>query len=119
MRDFTVEEGRVFDEGLQAERTSLSWERTALTLAANAALLTHVGTEEGAGWVRILGFVFMGLVALVFLFSRSRYVRRDAAMRGREPYPRHQLMLGVGIGAMVSSAAILVVAIIHAVRTLT
>lgn len=42
--------GPVLDSGLQPERTRLSWSRTTLAVAANAALLTHHGFTSDSWW---------------------------------------------------------------------
>lgn len=99
---------RVVDEGLQGERTSLAWERTALALAANAALLARAG-GEGVPVARVVAFVVLGLAGVGFVVARSRYVRRDAALRGRGRSPGHGLLLAVGMLTVTLSLAILVV----------
>jgi uncharacterized membrane protein YidH (DUF202 family) len=97
----------VWDRGLQPERTSLAWERTALGLAANAALLLRAGAQ-GAPFARVLGAVTLGVAGAVFLASRTRYVRRDAALRGRGRAPGGRLVLAVGVTTVALSLGALV-----------
>lgn len=98
--------GEVFDEGLQAERTSLAWERTALGLAANAALLARAG-GEGVPTARVVAFVLLGLAGGGLVLARSRYLRRDAALRGGAADPGHAPLLAVGAVVVTASVAIL------------
>lgn len=101
---------RVADDGMQAERTSLAWERTALAIAANAALLARAG-GAGVPEARPLAFVGLGLAGVGFVVARTRYVRRDAALRGRGRTPGHRLLLTVGVVAVALSLAVLVVVV--------
>jgi uncharacterized membrane protein YidH (DUF202 family) len=103
----------VWDEGLQGERTSLAWERTALAVAANAALLLRAGTQ-GVPAARYLGGIALGLAGAVFVAARTRYVRRDAALRGAGPAPGHRLLLGVGVAAVVLSVGVLAAVVVLA-----
>lgn len=69
----------VVDPGAQAERTRLSWNRTGLALAVNAALLVHTASGSLA---RHLPAAAMLLVALAcFLLADRRYRRITAAVR--------------------------------------
>jgi uncharacterized membrane protein YidH (DUF202 family) len=103
----------VFDEGMQAERTSLAWERTALGLAANAALLARAA-GEGVPVARIVAFVVLGLAGIGFVLARSRYVRRDASLRGQTSGPGHGPLLLVGAVVVALSVTILVVVVVLA-----
>lgn len=101
---------RVVDEGLQGERTSLAWERTALALAANAALLARAG-GEGVPAARVVAFVVLALAALGFIAARTRYVRRDDALRGAGKAPGHRTLLTLGVTAVVVSVTVLAVVV--------
>ena len=64
--------------GLQAERTALSWRRTALTAGAVAALLLHRAAQSG--WVHsvpaVVAIVVM-IIAIGCAHYRGRSLRRS------------------------------------------
>ena len=69
-----ITEDRVFDAGLQLERTALAWQRTLLSLAAGSvaagrALEPVLG--PGALAVAALG---VGTTVVMFFIARRRYV---------------------------------------------
>lgn len=71
--------GSVLSAGAQAERTRLSWNRTALAIAVNAALLMHA---SGTSPVRQLAAFAMLLAATgCFVFADRRYRQINAAVR--------------------------------------
>lgn len=73
----------ILDPGAQAERTRLSWNRTGLALAVNAALLVHAGPGSLA---RHAPALLMLLVALgCFLFAGRRYRQINDAVPARHP----------------------------------
>jgi hypothetical protein len=73
----------IVDPGGQAERTRLSWNRTGLALAVNAALLLHSRVGSTLTQVPML---LMLLAALgCFLFANRRYRTVSAAVRNQTP----------------------------------
>jgi uncharacterized membrane protein YidH (DUF202 family) len=65
--------------GLQAERTRLAWDRTALSFATYGALLLHSGHIPG------IVVILSGFAVLVA--GRRRYRRLIARLRRGEPLP--------------------------------
>ena len=70
------------DEGLQAERTAMAWQRTALGLGGVSALLLH---DTGGRLLATLpGLVGLGVATLLLVLTEVRYeqtVRRVASGR--------------------------------------
>ncbi|MEX1163402.1 MAG: DUF202 domain-containing protein [Nitriliruptor sp.] len=100
---------RVFDEGLQAERTSLAWDRTALTVAGVGALLARAGGTV-LPWAWYVAGAAFAVAAAGLLLGRSRYLHRDASLRGDRTAPGPALIAAAGVtGVAVSLAAVAVV----------
>lgn len=85
------------DSGLQAERTALAWQRTALTVGAVSALLLHAASGPVTAAPGLLGLA----VALALLLQAElRYVRTvRRAADGRAP--SHPRLLGAAALAAV------------------
>ncbi|WP_233563810.1 DUF202 domain-containing protein [Cryobacterium tepidiphilum] len=67
--------GRVFDAGLQPERTFLAWQRTILALGvASAAGIRYVAEEAGVVAV-VAGIVGLGLAIAAYFGAKVRYRR--------------------------------------------
>ncbi|MEX1178888.1 MAG: DUF202 domain-containing protein [Nitriliruptor sp.] len=101
---------RTFDEGLQAERTSLAWDRTALTIGGVGALLARAGGTS-LPWAWPVAVAAFALAAALLLLARSRYVHRDASLRGEHAAPTHALIAVAGTAGVVISVASLAVVI--------
>lgn len=72
----------VAEDGLQPERTRLSWSRTALSLGAVGALIVH--TEDSATTSGV-GVVLIFLAAMLYLAGVVRY--RGLVREVRQPRP--------------------------------
>jgi uncharacterized membrane protein YidH (DUF202 family) len=75
-----TEGGRLFDPGLQPERTALAWRRTGLAVAVGAIAGTRVLVSAlGVGAV-VVGLLGLTLAALLVLGSTRRARRAEAAL---------------------------------------
>lgn len=73
---------RARDLGLQPERTSLAWRRTALSLAFNAILFVRAGLQERHAGLLAAG---VGLCAGAALIARMSAQREAVLRRGFRP----------------------------------
>jgi len=71
---------RVFDPGLQPERTALAWRRTALALTGGSVVIMRIlpGVVGAVGFV--LGFAGLTLALVVLVGSHRRYRRQHRAL---------------------------------------
>lgn len=100
----------MLDVGAQAERTRLSWNRTALAIAVNAALLIHM---SGGSPPRQLAAMAMLAVAVgCFVFADRRYRQINAAVRAGRP-------VAVSAHSTVTALLVLVPAVIGLSAVLT
>jgi uncharacterized protein DUF202 len=75
-----TDRGRLFDPGLQPERTALAWRRTGLAVAVGAIAGTRVLVPVlGAGAV-VVGLLGFALAALLVLGSTRRARRTQVAL---------------------------------------
>lgn len=65
--------GQNRDAGLQPERTSLAWQRSALALGIGSAFGIRIFAEAWGIWAVAAGCIGLGLAGLVFVVSRDRY----------------------------------------------
>jgi uncharacterized membrane protein YidH (DUF202 family) len=99
---------RVFDVGLQHERTALAWDRTGLSLLVVGALTLRSGGPPYDDLLHVPGYAAMLVGAVLLWAGGRRYRRREADLRrGASPVQPHLVRL-TGIVAMVVSVAALV-----------
>jgi len=66
------------DAGLSSQRTSLSWQRTALSLVVASAAIGRISAPR-TGWIAIVFSAAAALLALLMVAeSRWRYTRRHS-----------------------------------------
>lgn len=94
--------------GLQAERTSIAWQRTALTLTAFSALMLHAANSQRLG--QVPGALGVGVSLWLLLATERRYSSSVRQARdGHSPVaPRMILALTLAVvGLSVASFGVL------------
>jgi uncharacterized membrane protein YidH (DUF202 family) len=104
--------GRVFDVGLQHERTALAWDRTGLSLLVVGVLTLRSGGPPFDDVLHAPGYLAMTVGAGLLWAGGRRYRRRELALRhGASPvHPR--LVFLTGIAALAVSVAALLLILI-------
>jgi uncharacterized membrane protein YidH (DUF202 family) len=99
---------RVFDVGLQHERTALAWDRTGLSLLVVGALTLRSGGPPFDDVLHAPGYVAMAVGAWLLWAGGRRYRRREAALRRGETPVRPHLVVLTGVAAVAVSLTALV-----------
>jgi len=103
----------VWDAGLQPERTSLAWQRTALAFfGLGLAVPKLAWTALGAWSILPAGVVVVGALAL-FVVGQRRYRRTHDALTGDSGY-RHDgrlPLLATLVGILLAVVALILVAV--------
>ena len=81
----TADPKRVFDPGLQPERTALAWRRTALALAGGSVVIMRILPSVIGVAALVLGFAGLALALIVLFGSHRRYRRQHRALTSAEP----------------------------------
>jgi uncharacterized membrane protein YidH (DUF202 family) len=82
------------DAGLQAERTSLAWSRTALTASVAALLVTRGGVVTHQSALTIVGVLLLGVAVATLVAARRRHAVIERALAaGRSPVNRRAMLM--------------------------
>lgn len=80
---------RVYEHAGQLERTSLSWSRTLLAIAANGALLLHMAPSPRS-WLAVAGAAVLAVTLVAWIVTGRTYRllrgRPATALLARGPY---------------------------------
>jgi uncharacterized membrane protein YidH (DUF202 family) len=102
---------RLFDPGLQLERTHLAWTRTALALGVNAALIVKLGASTAAPPAAYaLGGVLAVLAVAAFAWGEASYGHRRRALLAGRPAARAAALRALWAGSLAAGAGAIVLA---------
>lgn len=93
---------KIRDPGLQAERTALAWNRTALALLVNALLSLRIGWGRENAWVTLLAVAL--LAASGFLVAQGAWRRRVLLSVRPQIAPTHWAVAFTAALAVATSA---------------
>lgn len=96
---------RVFDRGLQHERTALAWDRTGLSLLVVAALLLRSGGPPYGNVVHAPGYLGLSVGAVLLWAGGRRYRRREVALRQGASVVQPGLVVLAAMAALTMSVA--------------
>lgn len=108
---------RLFDAGLQPERTELAWRRTALALAAGSLISLRLlpAVFGGIAWITpgIVGVLASGVI---WLAVRRRFARVNAVLLEHvdAPLPDGRLLLAAAVFVLAGGIAGLALAVVVA-----
>ncbi len=94
----------VADVGLQSERTSIAWQRTALTLTAFSALMLHAANSQRLG--QIPGAIGIAVALWLLLATERRYSASVRRVReGVSPVAAPRMILALTLAVVGLSGA--------------
>lgn len=108
--------GQVFDPKLQHERTSLAWERTAISGLVVGVLMTRVGaaTHLLLGAIGVLQVCF---AAGLLVWTGRHYEDLHGVLRAGETPTRPAAARAVGLATTLAIGIALLLAVLYVVRS--
>ena len=105
----------VFDAGLQHERTSLAWERTAIATMVAGLVLSRFAATEGFWLLAAGGMSQVVFGAVLLVWSGAHYEELHGVLRSGTDVVHPSATRWVGIATIVATGAGLVAAVVVAV----
>ena len=105
---------RVFDAGLQHERTALAWERTAIASMVAGVLMARYAAESVHLLFAVVGVSQVVVGAATLVWTGRHYDELHGPLRaGQSPvHPTAARIVGVGTIAFTGSATVLALVIV-------
>ncbi len=98
------------DAGLQAERTAMAWQRTALGVGAVGALLVHY--TGGLSVKAVPGLLGLAAALVMLLAAEHRYVVTVRRVRAGHPTTSPALVRAVTVTVLLLAAAALLLVVL-------
>lgn len=86
-----------WDPGLQLERTTLAWFRTALALLAGAVITIRLVAHKSVAVAIASTILALPLASLITWLAWRRHARAERRLRTQAPLPDARLHLGVAV----------------------
>lgn len=104
----------VYDPGLQHERTSLAWERTAVSTIVGGVLLARFSAQSGHFLIGLFSLVVVVYGSAVLLWAALHYEELHSTLRaGQTPaHPQMSRLVGMSTVAMTAIAIVIVVLVL-------
>lgn len=104
----------VFDPGLQHERTSLAWERTAVSTIVAGVLLARFSAQSGHFLIGIFSLVVVVYGSFVLLWAALHYEELHTTLRaGHTPaHPQMSRFVGIATVSMTAIAIVIVLLVV-------
>lgn len=100
-----------FDVGLQAERTGLAWDRTALAVIATGLLLVRATTTNDQVFLAVFGLCVVTSGGALACLSAQRYEQLQARLRSGSSTAHFRLVVAVSATAMIAAMVGLALAV--------
>lgn len=107
---------RVFDPGLQHERTALAWERTAIASMVAGVLLARYAAQSLHYSVGAIGVAQVVVGGLVLLWAGRHYDDLHGPLRDGQSPVHPTAARVVGVGTVLFTGLALVISVVIAVR---
>ena len=102
----------VFDSGLQHERTSLAWERTAISMMVAGLVLSRFAATEALWLLAAGGMAQVTFGAALLVWSGVHYEELHGTLRRRDDVVHPAAARWVGLATIAGTGAGLVAALI-------
>ncbi len=106
----------VFDAGLQHERTSLAWERTAISMMVAGLVLSRFAATEEFWLLAVGGMAQVVFGAAVLVWSGAHYEELHGVLRGGTDVVHPSAARLIGVVTIAGTGAGLVAAIVVALN---